>query len=321
MTEDDHAAQVPAQQPEAALAAARVRRAIGALRDALDELESALAAGEGVPEDGQEAAPVETPTAGYEPGQTAPSLAWAAWSRPVDAPPPGAWASPSLPQPSPAPGAGPDAGGEEDPREQVRRAVESIRAELDAGASPAEPGHDAAWGAPAAEPDPSGPSRPEGAAPEEMDPREQVRRAVEQLRMELGLEVRDDGPRPSWSSVPEEAATRPGLSSLEAPRPPSYESLIDERLLQPALIVIDDPEGRVELVRVYRTLSRLGCAATANLANYSSHSVTVQLEERRVPDASEIHDAVAYAFERECEVEVDGNRVSIRLAGGKTRAA
>jgi hypothetical protein len=220
------------------------------------------------------------------------------------------------------PEAGPEAGGpDEDPREQVRRAVESIRAELDAGVPYSEPAREAAWEAPAAEPADPGAASADEVASEEPDPREQVRRAVEQLKAELG-EVPDDEPRLAWPSGQQEAAPKPEApSGPTGLRAPSYGNLIDERLLQPALIVIDDPEGRVELVRVYRTLARLQCAATANLANYSSHSVTVQLEERKVPDAAEIRDAVTYAFERDCEVEVDGNRASIRLAGGRTRAA
>jgi hypothetical protein len=74
-------------------------------------------------------------------------------------------------------------------------------------------------------------------------------------------------------------------------------------------------------VRVYRTLARLEVAATANLANYSSHSVTVQLEERAVPAEEQIVDAIVYAFERDCSIDVDGNRASVRLASGKTKVA
>jgi hypothetical protein len=205
--------------------------------------------------------------------------------------------------------AGTDAAMEEDAREQVRRAVDRMRAEI------AHAGRDAAQTAVPAE---SGDDRttevadPAAAQPgPEIDIREQVRRAVEAARAEIG--GADEQPTKAGSIV---EAFDP-----ERLRIPHYEPVLNERFLQPAIIVIDDPEGRVELVRVYRTLARLEVAATANLANYSSHSVTVQLEERAVPAEEQIVDAIVYAFERDCSIDVDGNRASVRLASGKTKVA
>jgi hypothetical protein len=174
---------------------------------------------------------------------------------------------------------------DEDLREQVRRTVEQLKGGVDQLAN-----------APADEP---------------FDVREQVRRAVEEAKAEM-----------ESGGVQElQAHAIADAFDPEKLRIPHYEAVLDERFLQPAILVIDDPEGRVELVRVYRTLARLEVAATANLANYSSHSVTVQLEERKVPSEQDINDAINYAFERDCTVDIDGNRASIRLFGGKTRAA
>jgi hypothetical protein len=146
---------------------------------------------------------------------------------------------------------------------------------------------------------------------EPFDVREQVRRAVEEAK----AEIESGGVKELQAHAIADAFDPEKL------RIPHHEAAFDERFLQPAILVIDDPEGRVELVRVYRTLARLEVAATANLANYSSHSVTVQLEERNVPAAQDINDAITYAFERECTVDIDGNRASIRLFGGKTKVA
>src|SRR5581483_10732980 len=109
MTEETTAAQSPA--PDAGIAAERVRRAIGALRDALEELESALAA-VGTSAAEAQASSVEAPLAlAQDPSPVvAPDQAWAAWSRPVDTPPSGAWGVPPAPQPSMGPEAGPEAG-------------------------------------------------------------------------------------------------------------------------------------------------------------------------------------------------------------------
>ena len=215
---------------------------------------------------------------------------------------------------------------DEDVRDQVRRAVEQLKAELSAETTQSFPGvgETADFGGSAEEsPVPSaeaedgmgqpdsngtGTAIAETASPE--DVRERVRRAVMEAKADLeGAEAEEDA-----EQAPQPAAT------LEA-RIPHYEKLLDKTFLTPASIVIEDPEGRVELVRVYRTLARLEVAATANLANYSSHSVTVQMEERKLPSQEDITDAISYAFERVCTIDVDGNRANVRLESGSSRAA
>ncbi len=212
---------------------------------------------------------------------------------------------------------------DEDHRDQVRRAVEQMRAEIQDAGSGVQPQPASSHGDGDADVREQvrrdvehiggagvmsevGPEQP-------FDVREQVRRAVEEAKAEIesGRSGPDGTPAKSLADV----------FNLDKPGIPNHQASQDERFLQPAILVIDDPEGRVELVRVYRTLARLEVAATANLANYSSHSVTVQLEERKVPPQEDIADAVTYAFERDCSVDIDGNRASIRLFGGKAKVA
>lgn len=258
------------------------------------------------------------------------SAAWSQWSTP-DLVRDGAWPSPtqsSEAQEATAAPAEAEAaetpesleGGPEpedaDVREQVRRAVEQLKAELGSSLSAYELGvqaEDAASPEDDAWDEPQGSSQILAALADDSqtdDVREQVRQAVLKARAELrsGLAHGEQG-----DALDADQAAKSRL--------PHFESLPDELLFAPASLIIDDPEGRVELVRVYRTLARLDCAATANLANYSSHSVTVQMEERNLPAEQEIASAIQYAFERECTVDVTGNRATIRLSGGKMQAA
>jgi hypothetical protein len=207
-----------------------------------------------------------------------------------------------------------------DVRDQVRRAVEQLKAELQdresegaqaTAASLDETVVESEASAPAAGGEASQGAEMAGEAESEEDLREKVRRAVIEARADLDGGVTRDR---------EDNVTPESASALEA-RIPHYEALLDKNFLAPASIIIEDPEGRVELVRVYRTLARLECAATANLANYSSHSVTVQMEERNLPLEQDILDAVTYAFERECSIDIDGNRANVLLSGTGTRAA
>jgi hypothetical protein len=202
-------------------------------------------------------------------------------------------------------------------REQVRRAVEQLKAELGAGAVLAEPDvpDDEVASIEPAEPSVAPAAMAQGEEAEvekatppldEDDVREKVRMAVMESRAEL------EGP---------DSAETPSAMPRPEMRIPHYEALLDKSFLSPACMIIEDREGRVELVRVYRTLARLERAATANLANYSSHSVTVQMEERDLPPTEDIEDAISYAFERGCQVEIDGNRAVVRLSGSDTRAA
>ncbi len=277
----------------------QVRRAVEQLRS---EIESGMTRTETVDrtaDHGDELAPEPTPS--VEPAS--------------------AWQGPSSDAGAQAPSTAEVSQEDEDPRDQVRWAVEQMRAEMQDAGDGVQPQ----------------PASSDGDA----DVREQVRRNVEQMRgadviSEVGPEqpfdVREQVRRAVEEAKAEIESGRSGpdgtpaksiadVFKLDKPGIPYHEPALDERFLQPAILVIDDPEGRVELVRVYRTLARLEVAATANLANYSSHSVTVQLEERKVPPEEDIADAVTYAFERDCTVDIDGNRASIRLFGGKTKVA
>jgi hypothetical protein len=259
---------------------------------------------------------------------------WSAWQEPGGGLEPGSW--PFGRSAESAQGDSSSAA-----REEVRRAVEQMRAELggdtDRGAQPpreADVSNGESWRdaahyetpdgreevstvsdivAPRADAGEHEPPEELASPQSDVDVREQVRKAVEAAKAEL----EGDATQPTRAPAPSIAEA----FDSESLRIPHHEPVFDERSLQPALLVIDDPEGRVELVRVYRTLARLDVAASANLANYSSHSVTVQLEERKLPDLQEISGAVGYAFERECTVDIDGNRANVRLFGSRTRVA
>lgn len=93
----------------------------------------------------------------------------------------------------------------------------------------------------------------------------------------------------------------------------------------PPVIVIKDSEGRVELARVYETLSRVNCDENAALLNYTPHSVTVGLNAKAsVPDVDAMTEAVRAIFGRACEVDSDGVRVNVQIGRdlkGKDSAA
>jgi hypothetical protein len=90
----------------------------------------------------------------------------------------------------------------------------------------------------------------------------------------------------------------------------------------PPVIVIKDPEGRVELARVYETLSLVNCDENAALLNYTPHSVTVGLNLRAsVPSKEAMEKAIETVFGRMCRVESDGVRVSVDIGMGKEDAA
>ncbi len=259
---------------------------------------------------------------------------WSGWTSPASLREYAGWPSPpqanqaassqatEVPPTEPAATGRAEAGAqEEDVRDQVRRAVQQLKAEIESGAAEAE-----------AEPVESVPTSPVTPFALEEEPeflaqpaaelpaaeaqedgedvREQVRRAVMAARAEMEVG------QPAAEGGYDTPAAAPGTLAM-----PAHSDLLEKNFLTAASLVIEDPEGRVELVRVYRTLARLECAATANLANYSSHSVTVQMEEHNLPSEEDIADAINYAFDRDCAIDVDGNRASIRLATSGTRAA
>jgi hypothetical protein len=174
--------------------------------------------------------------------------------------------------------------GEEDPREAVRRAVEQAKAEMGFGTQ--QP-------APLASP-----------ADDEEAAREAVRQAVAQARAELAT----DG----WGPAAKPVEVAPKFVVPPPHRP--------ERV-HPPTITIEDPEGRVELARVYNLLKRLDCAANSSLLNYSSRQVSVQLSDNQPPQSYEVGDAVREVFERENDVSVDGLNVIVKLGDDYIQAA
>ncbi len=182
---------------------------------------------------------------------------------------------------------------EKDPREAVRRMVERTRAELMSGAA-----------------DASEAALPE-AEPEDEDPREAVRRAVEASRAELGLNERDEEP------LGEEPARQPmHIPSAKEVDSNRFAGL--NALGGPSLIVIEDPEGRVELVQVYATLDKISKSAQASLLNYTPHSVTVGLNAfSQAPSEGELESAAEAVFGRPCQVVNDGTRLSVVVGAGK----
>ena len=89
--------------------------------------------------------------------------------------------------------------------------------------------------------------------------------------------------------------------------------------------MIKDSEGRVELARVYETLSRVNCDENAALLNYTPHSVTVGLNVKAaIPETEVLAEAVKAVFGRACEVDSDGVRLNVQIGKdlkGKDSAA
>jgi hypothetical protein len=175
---------------------------------------------------------------------------------------------------------------DEEAREAVRRAVEEAKAEMSRAAQPFPP-----------EPAP---------IDEEEAAREAVRRAVQQARTEIATtgSLQETPPEPVEVAP---AYIVPPPSRAERVHPPT--------------ITIEDPEGRVELARVYNLLKALDCAANSSLLNYSARQVSVQLNDNHTPDGLIVSEAVKDVFEREPEVQVDGANVIVKLGTDYIRAA
>lgn len=205
-------------------------------------------------------------------------------------------------------------------RDDVRRAVEALRAELEADSSTKsrfgwyEPASaDAAVETKGAvgQDEPVAAASLETGAPEADDEdarREEVRRAVEMARAELMGVVAP--PEDDEDSGLVGKALAPGALSeqfrFEGP---------GVVVAQPT-IVLEDQEGRVELVRIFETLSRVQCADQAVLLNYQPHSVTVGIAAKVLPPADELAAAVKDVFGRTCQVkeEKSSNRLSVQIA-------
>jgi hypothetical protein len=164
------------------------------------------------------------------------------------------------------------------------------------------------------------------AAEEEEDPREAVRRAVEQAKAEMGFAPTPVAATPDDEEAAREAVRqaveaaraemgnegRTTLSSLmEAPKRPlmAMPTHRPERV-HPPTITIEDPEGRVELAAVYNLLKHLDCAANSS-----------QLSDGRTPEGEVVAEAVRDVFERENAVQVDGLNVIVKLGANYIRAA
>jgi hypothetical protein len=152
-----------------------------------------------------------------------------------------------------------------------------------------------------------------GAAVQGNDVRDSVRRAVEQARAEL-ITNEQEPAEPEPAASEETAFAWPDHSGDMASDV--------EHLLIPASLVIEDPQGRIELARVYETLNRLDFASDASLLNYTAHQVTVSLgSSRRAPTAEAVAAAVRGAFGRTCQVTIDGTRIGAQIGDSIARAA
>ena len=143
-----------------------------------------------------------------------------------------------------------------------------------------------------------------GAAVDDVDVRDEVRRAVEAARAEMasGWVKTEAGDAASGEEAADKKFSFPDWQNahMEPSGPP--------------VIVIKDPEGRVELARVYETLSQVNCDENAALLNYTPHSVTVGLNIRAaIPTKEALEAAIEAVFGRKCKVESDGVRLSVDI--------
>jgi hypothetical protein len=194
---------------------------------------------------------------------------------------------------------------EEARREEVRRAVESARAEM-------------SWSLTAADEQVGEAAASGGNEDDEDARREEVRRAVELARSEMssGLYKFDE------SSPPEANGLLSVIGGTESANTPTWQQNKEVELAGlPASIVIEDPIGRVELARVYETLSHIG-RASASLMNYTPHSVTVGLAAMEpLPEGPLMTQAIQAAFGRSCRITTDGNRMSVKIVNEAEKAA
>jgi hypothetical protein len=178
---------------------------------------------------------------------------------------------------------------DESAREDVANMVARMRSEMDRpDETPAEEGGDEAV-------------------------RDEVRRAVEAARAEMSSGYKHAGD--------DAEGGKDGASRFSFP---DWQSTHTEPS-GPPVIVIKDSEGKVELARVYETLSKVNCDENAALLNYTPHSVTVGLNVRTpVPEVEDLTEAVRSVFGRDATVDSDGVRVNVQIGKelkGKNSAA
>jgi hypothetical protein len=218
----------------------------------------------------------------------------------------------------------------EDPREAVRRAVEQAKAEMSRPGYVA-PSYDEAPSAPE-------PQQAPAAFNDDDAAREAVRQAVEAAKAErsfaetaIGTMSEEEAAREAVRQAVAKARTEmatTGSISEEEPAPVAKPAAFvvpppsrAERV-HPPTITIEDPEGRVELARVYNLLKRLDVAANSSLLNYSSRQVAVQLSDAKVPPEGDlVGAAVSEVFGRENDVSVDGLNVIVKLGTDQVQAA
>jgi hypothetical protein len=187
----------------------------------------------------------------------------------------------------------------EDRRREVADMVAKMRAEMSAGAAAVED---------------EGVDIHPSATSDDSAVRDEVRRAVEAARAEMSS---------GWVGAGSSTASPSGSEEKKFSFPDWQNARVEPS--GPPVIVIKDPEGRVELARVYETLNRVDCDENAALLNYTPHSVTVGLNMRAtVPTREGLASAVEAVFGRKCRVESDGVRLSVEIgrdSGGKEDAA
>jgi hypothetical protein len=194
-----------------------------------------------------------------------------------------------------------ESGAEDDStREDVANMVAQMRAEMGGAGGPERS-------------EPAGTEDESSADDSDADVRDEVRRAVEAARAEMasGYTASDETKGEGGEGDKRFNFTEWQSTHVEPSGPP--------------VIVIKDSEGRVELARVYETLSRVNCDENAALLNYTPHSVTVGLNAKAsVPDVDAMTEAVRAIFGRACEVDSDGVRVNVQIGRdlkGKDSAA
>ncbi|HLF77041.1 MAG TPA: hypothetical protein VJB57_06065 [Dehalococcoidia bacterium] len=188
---------------------------------------------------------------------------------------------------------------EEAQREEVRRAVAQAKAEMSWSLQP---------------PVDADPDAPEHVDDEDAK-RDEVRRAVEMARAEMSSE----GLRMYDETAPPEGGLFAAFAGSDSNTPTWQHNKDAELAGLPASIVIEDPVGRVELARVYDTLSRVD-RSSASLLNYTPHSVTVGLAAMEsLPDTKVMTQAIEASFGRVCRVTMDGSRMSVKI--GETEKA
>jgi hypothetical protein len=244
---------------------------------------------------------------------------------------------------APAEEAPPDEMDEEAAREALRRSVEAARAALedDRDASPLFEVGKALLGAtdPGSIVDEEDETLADNEPADEAALRDELRRSVEAARQELrsGKGRKADDEEAETAEAPDAGAVREQLrravaasrASIEAgdrmldddtsaAAPPDEASVFkmpDHQIdISMPLVVIDDPDGRVELVRVYRTLARLGCGSEASLVNYTPHGVTISIDPNSMPTDEEWSQAVEAIFERPCELMRESSHLRLRIA-------